>query len=127
MKTYVAVCHRVGNWWAIDVPAVKGVHTQSKRLEQAEAMARDAIALLLDADPDSFEVEVRWELPSYVTDLLESLSKSRQEAVQAKRDAAMWAIQTAQALVKDVGLSVRDAGTVMGVSHQRVDQLLHAA
>jgi predicted RNase H-like HicB family nuclease len=32
------------------------VHTQARRLDQAEAMAREAIALMLDADPAAIRV-----------------------------------------------------------------------
>jgi hypothetical protein len=47
---------RSGRWWAISVPELKGVHTQARRLDQAEAMAREAIALMLDADPAAIRV-----------------------------------------------------------------------
>lgn len=56
--TYTAVCRRVGDWWAIDVPEAQGVHTQARRLEQVEAMARDAVALLRNVPADSFDVTV---------------------------------------------------------------------
>jgi len=35
-----------------------GVFTQARRLDRVEFMARDAIALLLDVPPDSFDVTV---------------------------------------------------------------------
>jgi predicted RNase H-like HicB family nuclease len=46
-----ATAHRSGDWWAIEVPEVRGVHTQVKRLDQAAAMAADAVALMLEIDP----------------------------------------------------------------------------
>ncbi|HEX6499003.1 MAG TPA: type II toxin-antitoxin system HicB family antitoxin [Micromonosporaceae bacterium] len=67
MSSYTAVCRRSGNWWAITVPQIKGVHTQTRRLDQAEHMAREAIALMLNVAPDSFDVEVRPEVPDEVT------------------------------------------------------------
>lgn len=57
MTTYTAVCRRSGRWWAISVPELKGVHTQARRLDQAEAMAGEAVALMLDADPAAIGVE----------------------------------------------------------------------
>jgi len=49
--TYTAVCRRVGDWWAIDVPQIRGVHTQARRLDQVEAMARDAISCCATCRP----------------------------------------------------------------------------
>ena len=59
MTTYSAVCRRSAKWWAISVPKVKGVHTQARRLDQAAAVAREAIALVLDVDPATVQVRVR--------------------------------------------------------------------
>ena len=58
MRTYTARCQRVGDWWAISVPELKGVNTQARRLEKADAMVRDAIALFLNISADSFEVKI---------------------------------------------------------------------
>jgi predicted RNase H-like HicB family nuclease len=58
ITTYAAVCRRVGGWWAISVPKLKGVHTQARRLDQAAAMAQEAIALMLDTDPATVHVDV---------------------------------------------------------------------
>ncbi|MEV0129016.1 type II toxin-antitoxin system HicB family antitoxin [Dactylosporangium sp. NPDC050688] len=63
MNNYTAVCRRSGDWWAVTVPEVKGIHSQVRRLVEAEAMAREAIALFLDVAPDSFTVTVRPEVP----------------------------------------------------------------
>ena len=62
-KTYTARCQRSGDWWAISVPELRGVHTQARRLDKAEAMVRDAIALFLDVPSDSFEVRLEPVLP----------------------------------------------------------------
>ncbi|MDG4771697.1 type II toxin-antitoxin system HicB family antitoxin [Solwaraspora sp. WMMD792] len=59
VTTYSVVCRRVGNWWAISVPELKGVHTQARRLDQVAAMAREAIALLLGIEPVSVALDAR--------------------------------------------------------------------
>lgn len=56
--SYTARCVRSGKWWAIEVPEVRGAHSQARRLDQVEAQARDAVALLLDVPPDSFDMDV---------------------------------------------------------------------
>jgi predicted RNase H-like HicB family nuclease len=58
MATYCAVFRRVGNWWAISVPELKGAHTRAGGLDQVAAMGQDAIASLLNIDPASVHVEV---------------------------------------------------------------------
>src|SRR5206468_10034965 len=70
ITTYSAVCHRVGGWWAISVPKLKGVHTQARRLDQVAAMAQDAVALMLDIDPATVHIDVHPDLPSTVTHAL---------------------------------------------------------
>ena len=62
-KTRTARFQRSGDWWAISVPQLRGVHTQARRLQKAEAMVRDAIALFLDVPSDSFDVRIEPLLP----------------------------------------------------------------
>ncbi|MEU3452396.1 hypothetical protein ABZ671_02140 [Micromonospora sp. NPDC006766] len=45
------------------MPEIKGVFSQARRLDQVEGMAREAIALMLDVDPHSFDVDVQPDLP----------------------------------------------------------------
>ena len=41
---------RSGGWWAITVPALRGVFSQAERLDCVESNAREAIAMMLDVD-----------------------------------------------------------------------------
>jgi predicted RNase H-like HicB family nuclease len=63
LKTYTARWRRVGDWWAISVPELKGINTQSRRLEKAGVMVRDAITLFLDVPADSFDIKIEPILP----------------------------------------------------------------
>ena len=118
MKTYTAVCVRSGDWWAIRVPELKGVHSQTKRLAQVEAMARDAIALFLDVEPGSFAVKVQPELPVEVTEAVQA-----RQAAKAADERAEQATQKAAAVLLEKGYSVRDVGRVLGLSPQRISQI----
>jgi predicted RNase H-like HicB family nuclease len=116
--TYTAVCRRAGDWWAISVPEIKGVHTQARRLDQVEAMARDAIALFLDVTPDSFAMEVRPEVPAEAVEAV--------AARKAAREAETWADKLTRAAATALlakGYTVRDAGALLNISPQRVSQL----
>ncbi|MFV2020984.1 type II toxin-antitoxin system HicB family antitoxin [Micromonospora sp. LOL_023] len=118
VTTYSVVCRRVGNWWAISVPELKGVHTQARRLDQVAAMAREAIALLLDVDPDKVEVDVRPELPGMVSVALDARRAARDADEKAERATATAVL----ALLRD-GYTVRDAGALLGLSPQRISQI----
>lgn len=118
MKRYTATCRRVGNWWAISVPGLKGVHTQARRLDQVEDMARDAIALMLDVSPSGIQIEVQPELPDEVT----NARRAREELKEAEEAANAATEKAAQWLVGN-GYTVRDAGQLLELSPQRVSQI----
>lgn len=123
--TYRVRARRSGGWWAIDAPAMPGLHSQARRIDQVEAMARDALALLLDVDPASFAVEVDLELPEAWARVVADARQARTDADAAEKTAQATVRGAAQTLL-DAGLSMRDVGSIMGVSHQRVAQLVAA-
>jgi predicted RNase H-like HicB family nuclease len=125
-KTYTARCERSGDWWAISVPELRGVHTQARRLEGVEATVRDAIALFMNVRPDSFEVRIEPVLPRALQKKVGRVRKVRDEAEVLQREATIVSAEVAADLVQRAHLTVRDAGRVLGVSHQRVAQLLKA-
>lgn len=57
-RSYTALCRRFGDWWAISVPELRGVHTQERTLDEVADMARDAVALMLDIDTGAVRVSV---------------------------------------------------------------------
>lgn len=121
-----ANARRSGDWWAIEVPEVAGVHTQVRRLDQAPAMVRDAVSLMTDVPEDSIEVEVVPEVDEEVSNAIAQAAFMREEAEVMAREATDVIVGVARALT-DAGLSLRDAGAVLGISHQRVAQLLNPA
>jgi predicted RNase H-like HicB family nuclease len=123
-RTYRVEAVRSGDWWAITVPELAGVFSQAKRLDQVEARAREAIALMLDVDEDTVgSIAVHVNPPETVAGLLEALKASVAAAEDATEEAARIRRRAAQAL-RDEGLPLRDVGRLIGVSHQRVHQLL---
>jgi hypothetical protein len=55
---YTAVARRSGRWWAIAVRELDGVYSQARRLDGVERTARATIALVMDVDPASFDINV---------------------------------------------------------------------
>jgi len=122
VKTYTAACQRSGNWWSIRVPEIKGLHSQARRLDQVEEMARDAIALMLNVLPDSFAVEVRAELPPAATRAVEARRAAKEAAKEAEEDTT----EAVRLLLRE-GFTVRDIGAMLGLSPQRISQITHQA
>ncbi len=122
-KTYAVQCRRVGEWWAINVPDVPRIHTQARRLDQVEGMARDAIALLLDIREDSFNVVVKPVLPRPLQVEVERVRRLREKADSIQHEATAASAEAVLNLASKGHLTVRDIGRILGISHQRVDQL----
>ncbi|WP_431973668.1 hypothetical protein [Micromonospora haikouensis] len=100
------------------MPEIKGVFSQARRLDQVEGMAREAIALMLDIDPHSFDVEVEPDLPQEV-----SRARKARSALRKAEESAEEATVTAARALLAKGYTVRDAGALLGISPQRVSQL----
>lgn len=54
---------RSEGWWAVEVPEIDGLFTQTRRLDQIPAVVRDAAELLDGIDPATLDVEVVPEVP----------------------------------------------------------------
>jgi DNA-directed RNA polymerase specialized sigma subunit len=122
-KVYTARAQREGKWWAISVEGLPGALSQVRRLDQAEAMAREVIALVLDLPEDSFDVVVTPELNEKHREALAELERAKEQYAESMAALAERQQRATLLLVRDAGLTVRDAATVLGVSFQRVSQL----
>lgn len=111
-----------GAWIAL-VPSVRGCHSHGRTLDQARRRLREALGLWVD-DADSAELIEQIRLPARVRT---AISRSRTARRQAKRerDRAQLAMKAAaETLVEELGLGLRDAGELLEISHQRVQQLV---
>jgi DNA-directed RNA polymerase specialized sigma24 family protein len=124
-KTYQATARRDGRWWLVTVKDPDTVG-QARNLAEVEEVAREVIGLWFDTDPNNFDVSMTIEIP-------ESARTAWNEAVlledQARRDEATAAAlrRTAVQALRAEGLTMKDAGRVLGLSPQRVHQLAHPA
>ena len=115
---------RSGSWWAITVPDFPGVYSQARRLDQVEAMAREAIAMMLDVDTDQIgRIEVKVVPPPRAAALIGTMNDALETAREASEAAASARREAAKALRAD-GLPMRDVGRLLGLSHQRFSQIL---
>ena len=83
-QTYTVTVERDRGWWAIRVVELPGVFSQARRLDGVARMARDAIALLRDVPPDSFDVVVKERLLPEVERVVAEALDARSEAVSVR-------------------------------------------
>jgi predicted RNase H-like HicB family nuclease len=129
--TYVVEAVRSGRWWAIRVPELPGVFSQARTLPEARAMVADAIALVLDVPSDSFDVDLHAFISASedgrgresVAAMVEAVA-ARKEAAERAASEAATAMRRAATRLADTGMTLRDAGELLGVSYQRIQQLV---
>jgi hypothetical protein len=121
MSTYTALVSRDGKFWHIEVPEIDRV-TQARNINEVDDMARDLIAIIVGVKPDSFELDVRIQLPDSVRAHLSEVERARDAEADARSRAATE-LRAAAAELKNAGLSVRELGAVLGISYQRASQL----
>ena len=127
MKTYEVTVSRDDRWWMVAVPELGGV-TQARRLDEVERMAREYIAVSTDVPLSKVAVEVAG-IEADGQDLLEAktlVDGLRRRAKDLDAMVAELTREVASALT-DASVPVRDVSSVLGVSHQRVSQLVQAA
>ena len=122
-KNYVAVYERdpESDAWLVHIKGIDGCQTYGRSLRQAEARIREALALWLDRDPDGLSITPVW--PSELVDAATQVSRAREAASAAAQEAGATTAKVARRLER-MGLSRRDAADILGISHQRVQQLL---
>jgi len=110
-------------WWSVQVrglPSNVIAYTQGRNLTEAREMARDLVATVLDVPMDS--VEVRLVFPDTINAMLRNVEDARtQRELSAAAEQAT--LRKAALELLEQGLTVRDAGALLGLSGQRISQL----
>jgi DNA-directed RNA polymerase specialized sigma24 family protein len=120
MRSYDATATREGRWWVVDVSGI-GV-TQGRTTREAERMAVDLVAVMLDVPAEQVAVEIDFRLGGELAAEVRDVKQAQREAEEAQRQAADKS-RTAVRHVLAAGLSKQDAARVLGISAQRVSQL----
>lgn len=113
--------------WSALVEEQAGCHSQGRSLREAMASIREALELWLNLGPDEHladtgvEVVDRPRVPGLDSEAAR-ISTDREELERRSADLSERTRQAVGQLVAS-GISMRDAATILGVSHQRIGQL----
>jgi hypothetical protein len=110
---------RTGRFWIAIVPDVPGCFTFGSNLRRVTFRMRDALTLFRRRDP-RFEFVLA---AGPLHDLVAEASGLRSAADDAARQ-AVHALSRAVHAMDAAGVSRRDAAHLLGISHQRVQQLI---
>jgi predicted RNase H-like HicB family nuclease len=125
-RTYTAVYQRdpEAEAWLVSIRGFAGCQTYGKSLRQAQGRIREALALWLNVEKDS--LLIRHSFPSELVTLTAEVHRAREAAAKAGAEAQAQTVGAVKAFA-ELGLSRRDAAELLGLSHQRVQQLAEAS
>lgn len=109
--------------WSVELEEDPRVHTWGKTVQQALTRMREAAALWFQTDEDDIELVPHLVLPKSTGQTVEQARQAREQARNADRLAVERTRKAAVALSAR-GISMRDVAAVLGISHQRVHQLI---
>lgn len=127
--TYGVIVEREDQLWTAVVtglPSGAFGATDTERFSDLEEMVRDLIATLTDGEPEAFDLTWRYTQGSCdYTDALEQAQHWAAELRVAERHRDSSRFAAAEAMAR-AGISQRAIGDALGLSHQRVGQILSA-
>jgi hypothetical protein len=126
-RVFNVIARRSQGWWALEVTGDDlpyPAFIQVRRLDQAEAMIRDLLALQLDTSPAEVgDVGITPVLETALADEVSQTRHAREQADRLRAEATAQTRRTARHL-KEQGLAQRDISILLSLSHQAVSQLL---
>jgi len=124
MRRYVVRYKRdASRAWIATVPTVKGCHTYGRTLDQARARIREALTLF-DDEAGKAELVDQVVLSADARALVNQARAARTRAASEQKKASSATAAAARLLTSELGLSTRDAGRLLDLSHQRIQQLV---
>ena len=112
-----------GPVWVLQCLEHPGAISETRRLAEAPALMREAISWVADVPEADVEVDVQPVLPGEVSNDLERLRAGVAAMKSCQKDVGVLSSRVAASLRAE-GLTGVDVAAVLGVSPQRVSQLL---
>jgi predicted RNase H-like HicB family nuclease len=131
MTTYDVDARRDGDTWLAEVPALPGAHTWGRSLAGLRRAVREVITLMADLpdsavdDESAFDVRWRFHLSGRLGEEVAEATELRGQLRDMEHTARDATARAARDL-HDHGVSYRDSAEILGVSYQRIQQLVTA-
>ncbi|SEB33180.1 hypothetical protein [Rhodococcus koreensis] len=127
MTAYEVTVVRSGAWWDVLVPKIEGL-TQTRRLGEAELMARELIALETAQPIGDIDVCIQVCLDSGGRSLSHRVDRVRQDlaAIASAQAAAEAELEQIAREMAGAEISLREIGEFLGVAPQRVRRWVSA-
>lgn len=123
MSRYNVECEWDGYNWVGTVEGVPGAVTQAKRLELIPGRITEVLKLMTGKRVNADDIELRFHPGGEAEADAETVRALRADVERIQSDLATRQVRLIRTLRKQ-GFTVRDIGTIVGLSHQRVQQLL---
>ena len=123
-QRYTAHYTREDGWWIVRIQEARGVHSNGRTLEEARRRVREALSLAIGDTAFTVDMTDKITLPA---DARRELSRHRtaKRRAESETQQAMKAAKGAARALAKAGLSVRDAGSLLGLTGARVSQILN--
>ena len=113
--------------WVVTVPEYPGCITQGRSIHEARLHVREALEALIGVRrAKSIELVDDIRLPNDVLGLVREHKRARAKARQAEA-AVSESMRRVTGRLKRLGLSVRDSGELLELSHNAVQKILKAS
>lgn len=116
---YTVQATPAGKYWNVYVPALDR-STQARNIKEIALIAKDLITVITEESPPQINVE--YVVPEDVQEAI----RLKAQAQHLKTQARAKQRQAAQ-ILHDKGMTLRDIGALLGISYQRVHQLVAQA
>lgn len=117
----IANCERKAEGWSVDVPELE-LKTTAKRLDKVTELVKQVATDRGLGDNCELVVKVIASMPGIICDI-EAAQQKMKEAARIQEEASAE-IRSVVVRMRDQGLTLRDIAVLLGVTPQRVAQLV---
>jgi hypothetical protein len=109
-----------------EVEGVPGGYAYGRSLNDAKRRTREALEVLV-TDASTAKLDMVPDLPAEASHLVDSVAQARENFEDVRRSLSRQLVEASAVLLYGLSLSRRDAGQLLGLSHQRIQQLIQGA